>query len=214
MSRPALSTVSSLGLSLLLVSASCGPIHDGPQLRETPRGLAYTTSMSSARTPLRTREQIRQITYWEEPRSMGRQSVLIVEYAGEATLQEGEAARDDYASRYGKNGEVGPAARLEVEGRTAITWLETSWSKPGSTREEDVSGRILWAVLPWDGKTYGLELVSMGDALMSEQELRERLQTFTVHDAERATGRNYLVLGLLVLAGVGADLVRRVRGTP
>ncbi|MBL8112404.1 MAG: hypothetical protein JNK60_05935 [Acidobacteria bacterium] len=168
--------------------------------------------MSSARTPLRNRPQVRQITYWEEPRSTGGQSVLIVEYEGEATLREAEEAREAYAQSYGRHGEVGPAGRLEVEGRPAVYWIETQRKPATSTREEDVSSRILWAVIPWSGRTYGLECASAGDALLSEDELRARLRSFTVHDASRATGRNYVILGILVLAAVTADLVRRVRG--
>lgn len=205
-------------LLLVLAAAGCGPIHDGPQLREEPPGLTYTTGMSSARTPLRNRPQVRQITYWEEPRSTGGQSVLIVEYEGEATLGEAEEAREVYAKSYGRHGEVGPAGRLSVEGRPAVYWIETH-RKPDestrdedvTTRDEDVTSRILWAVVPWSGKTYGLECASAGDALLSEEELRARLQSFTVYDANRATGRNYVILGILVLAAVAADLVRRVR---
>lgn len=198
-------------LLLVLVAAGCGPIHDGPQLREEPPGLTYTTGMSSARTPLRNRPQVRQITYWEEPRSAGGQSVLIVEYEGEATLGEAEEAREVYAKSYGRHGEVGPALRLSVEGRPAVYWIETQRKPVESRREEDVTNRILWAVVPWSGKTYGLECASAGDALLSENELRVRLQSFTVYDAGRATGRNYVILGILVLAAVTADLVRRVR---
>lgn len=138
----------SIGLALALALAGCGPVIEGPQLGEVPSGLAYNTSISSARPPLLGREVARQVAYLAPGGQDWTDSVIITEYDGPVTRDEVLAARDGHETRYGRSARYGPLEPLTIAGRPGWAWSE---AQPGGAL-------TLNGVVSLEGKTYGIEL--------------------------------------------------------
>lgn len=192
-------------LALALALASCGPVYEGPQLAEVPDGLAYTSSIRSARVPLPGRRVLAQYAYAGPGGLDWKTSVVISEYEGLATRSEVEAARDGFHARYGgRSSRYGPVGEVRVGGRPG-------W---GYTEDGLLDGRVvrrgLTAVVPWDERTFSLE-VGSSEAPWDDREAQRRLVA-SFHVAKRGRYRP-LLFGLL-LAGLcaWALLGRRFRG--
>lgn len=138
----------SVGLALALTLAGCGPVIEGPQLGEVPSGLAYNTSITSARPPLPGRPVARQVGYLAPGGQDWTDSVIITEYDGTVTFAEVAAARDDLEKRYGRSARYGPLEPLTIAGRPGWAFSE---AQPGGAL-------TLNGVVSLEGKTYGVEL--------------------------------------------------------
>ncbi len=138
----------SVGLALALTLAGCGPVIEGPQLGEVPSGLAYNTSITSARPPLPGRPVARQVAYLAPGGQDWKDSVIITEYDGPLTLAEVAAARDGFEKRYGRSARYGPLETLTIGGHPGWCWTEAQ-----------ADGALtLNGVVSLEGKTYGIEL--------------------------------------------------------
>lgn len=187
-----------------LALAGCEPVYEGPQLSEVPEGLAYTTSIRTSRLPLPDRRLLGQYAYTAPGGMDWKTSVTISEYEGLATRAEVEAARDGYHSRYGdRSSRYGPVGELEIDGRPG-------WSYTADGLE---SGRVtrhgLTAVVPWDDRTFCIE-VSSGEEKWMDRAVQRRLaSSFYVAKKGRFRPLLFAIFGAAGLAWALFELRRR-----
>ena len=185
--------------------AGCEPVYEGPQLSEVPEGLAYTNSIRTSRLPLPERRLLGQVAYTGPGGMDWKTSVTISEYEGLATRSEVEAARDRYHSRYGDRlSRYGAVEGFEIDGRPAWSYTEDGLE----------SGRVsrhgLTAVVPWDDRTFSIEVSSTEERWMDRAVQRRLASSF--HVARRGRFRPILFALLAAAALVWAVLeVRRRR---
>ena len=186
-----------------LALAACEPVYEGPQLSEVPEGLAYTTSIRTARLPLPDRRVLAQYAYASPGGTDWKTSVTISEYEGLATRAEVEAARETYHGRYGgRSSRYGPVEDFQVDGRPAWSWTDDSLF------QGQVSRHGLVVVVPWDDRTFSVEVSSEEERWMDRGVQRRLAASF--HVAKKGRYRLPL-LALFVSAGVGWALYDRRR---
>lgn len=184
--------------------SGCEPVYEGPQLSEVPDGLAYTNSIRSSRLPLPDRRLLGQYAYVPPGGTDWKTSATISEYEGLASRAEVEAVRDRYQSRYGDRlSRYGPVEDFRVGGRPA--WVYSVDSLSGGK----VARHGLTAVVPWDDRTFGIEL-SSEEAKWMDREVQRRIAS-SFHVAKKGRFRPILYTLLAVTAVVGALLGLRRR---
>lgn len=177
----------------VIALAGCEPVYEGPQLSEVPTGLAFTTSIRTSRLPLPDRRLLGQYAYAAPGGTDWRTSVTISEYEGLSTRSEVEAARDRYHSRYGdRSSRYGPVESFTVDGRPAWAYTADGLSDGRLTRHG------LTAVVPWDDRTFSIEVSSEEEKWMGRDVQKGIAASF--HVARRGRFRP----GLLALVAVAA----------
>jgi hypothetical protein len=183
----------------VLALAGCEPVYEGPQLAEVPDGLAYTTSLRTSRVPLPGRQLVAQYGYAAPGGTDWRTSVTISEFAGLATRGEVEAARQDDLARYGgRSSRYGAVEEMRVDGRPA--WAYTVDALSGG----EVTRHGLTAVVPWDDRTFGIEVSSEEEKWM-DRAVQKRLAA-SFHVARKGRYRP-LLFAVFAAAGAGWLLV-------
>ncbi|MCU0291253.1 MAG: hypothetical protein MUF10_04590 [Thermoanaerobaculaceae bacterium] len=181
-------------LLLAVTTAGCAPINEGPILRKPPTGLAYTSTVQSARAPLPHRARLRQVAYLKPGGTDWTTSVIITEYSGAATRDEIQEARDEYARRYTSQG-YGEVESLSIGGRDAWGWFETQ--RDG----ERVTSLGYTGVVPWGDRTFSIEVGSRDPRLHDGAFLRGVAMSFTV--ATQTTYDAWILMASgLILAGI------------
>lgn len=193
-----------LAAAALLAAGSCSPVYEGPQLSEVPEGLAYLTTIRSARHPLPDRELLGQYAYAVPGGMDWRTHATLSEYRGACDRAEVEAARDAFDERYGGRSSLyGPVEPFVAGGRPA--WAYTA----DGLSDGKVERRGLVVVVPWDDRTYGIE-VSSSEPAFIEREVQRRIAA-SFHVAKRGRYRGPLLALLAVAAAAGALVARRRR---
>ncbi|MBK8598869.1 MAG: hypothetical protein IPN83_25565 [Holophagales bacterium] len=184
--------------------SGCEPVYEGPQLSTVPDGLAYTNSIRSSRLPLPDRRVLGQYAYVAPGGMDWKTSVTISEYEGLSTRAEVEAVRDRYHSRYGDRlSRYGPVEDFRVGGRPA--WVYSADSLSGGK----VTRHGLTAVVPWDDRTFSIEVSSEEEKWRNREVQREIASSF--HVAKKGRFRPVLLALLAAAAAVGAYLGLRRR---
>lgn len=165
--------------------AGCEPVYEGPQLSEVPEGLAYTNSIRTSRLPLTERRLLGQYAYAVPGGTDWKTSATISEYEGLATRSEVESVRDTYHSRYGRLSRYGPVEDFRVDGRPAWVYSADSLSSGKVTRHG------LTAVVPWDDRTFSIEVSSEEEKWMDHAEQKRIASSF--HVAKRGRFRPILL---------------------
>lgn len=183
---------------LAALGVGCGPVYEGPQLREVPEGLAYSNAWTSARVPLPLRKRVRQIHYVPPPAvERNRSTVVITEYEGLATRTEVSDARDALAAQYTST-VYGPLEDLRIDGKPAWGWTETQ--REGKTKEIYTMGLTAVVAYPKQNATYSVEFTA-GDPAHQRRDILERTVTsFTVASAGPPLGVKLILFGLALFA--------------
>ena len=130
--------------------------------------------------------------------------MTISEYEGLSTRAEVEAVRDRYHSRYGDRlSRYGPVEDFRVGGRPA--WVYSADSLSGGK----VTRHGLTAVVPWDDRTFSIEVSSEEEKWRNREVQREIASSF--HVAKKGRFRPVLLALLAAAAAVGAYLGLRRR---
>jgi hypothetical protein len=188
----------------VLALAGCEPVYEGPQLSEVPKGLAFTNSIRTSRLPLPDRRLLGQYAYAAPGGTDWRTSVTISEYEGLSSRTEIEAARDEYHSRYGdRSSRYGPVQDFLVDGRAAWAYTADGLSDGKVTRHG------LTAVVPWDDRTFSIEVSSEEETWMGRDAQRRIASSF--HIAKKGRFRPILlaILGGAALVWASFKLRRR-----
>ncbi|HYN40505.1 MAG TPA: hypothetical protein VE129_01915 [Thermoanaerobaculia bacterium] len=162
-------------VAAVLALAGCEPVYEGPQLSEVPEGLAYTNSIRTSRLPLPDRRLLGQYAYAVPGGIDWRTSATISEYEGLATRSEVESVRDAYHSRYGDRlSRYGPVEDFRIDGRPAWVYSADSLSSGKVTRHG------LTAVVPWDDRTFSIEVSSEEEKWMGRDVQRKIASSFHI----------------------------------
>ena len=189
-----------------LALSGCEPVYEGPQLSEVPEGLAYLTSIRSSRLPLPDRRLLAQYAYAAPGGADWKTSVMISEYEGACSRAEVESAREAYAVRYGGGASrYGPVEGFEAGGRRG--W---AYTVDGVYRGQ-VDRHGLTVVVPWDEKSYSIE-VSSSETRWMDRELQRRMAA-SFHVARRGRYRGPLLVLFIAAGAVWLFLDRRKRRT-
>lgn len=189
-----------------LAGLGCTPLHEGPQLRSVPDGLAYTSTISSARLPLRGRQKTRQVAYLPTGEERWPLSVIITEYAGVTNASEVRASHQEYVKRYGESTDYGQIETVTIDGREGWGWLETYRYRA------EVMSVGFTVILPYDSVSYSVEVTSRKPKLKDEAYLRELAASFVVR-YQTDYDAWILIVGGLALGGI-LVLVRRAQLQP
>ncbi len=188
----------------VLVLAGCEPVYEGPQLSEVPKGLAYTNSIRTSRLPLPDRRLLGQYAYAVPGGVDWKTSATISEYEGLTTRAEVEAVRDRYHSRYGDRlSRYGPVEDFQVDGRPAWVYSADSLSSGKVTRHG------LTAVVPWDDRTFSIEVSSEEEKWMDRAVQRRIASSFHVAKKGRYRPILFALFGAAALVWAFLGLRRR-----
>jgi hypothetical protein len=194
----------SCAAAAVLALAGCGPVYEGPQLSEVPEGLAYTNSIRTSRLPLPDRRLLGQYAYVVPGGTDWKTSATISEYEGLATRQEVAAARDGYHSRYGdRSSRYGPVEDFRVDGRPAWVYSVDSLSSGKVTRHG------LTAVVPWDDRTFCIEVSSEEGKWMDRAVQRRIASSFYVAKKGRYRPILFALFGAAALVWAFLEVRRR-----
>jgi hypothetical protein len=162
-------------VAAVLALAGCEPVYEGPQLSEVPEGLAYTNSIRTSRLPLTERRLLGQYAYVVPGGTDWKTSATISEYEGLATRSEVESVRDRYQSRYGGRSSLyGSVEDFRVDGRPAWVYSVDGLSSAKVTRHG------VTVVVPWDDRTFSIEVSSEEEKWMDRDVQRRIASSFHV----------------------------------
>lgn len=189
-------------MAVAAVLAGCEPVYEGPQVSEVPDGLAYTNSIRTSRLPLPDRPVLGQYAYAAPGGMDWKTSVTISEYEGSSTRSEVETARDLYRSRYGeRSARYGTVDDFKVGGRPGWAYTVDGLTDGRITRHG------LTAVVPWDGRTFSIEVSSEEERWKDREVQRSIAASF--HIAKK--GRYRPALFALVAAAAVVAVLRGLR---
>jgi len=175
----------------------------GPQIPDPPPGFAYDPNAYAARLVFPERTKLSQRAYGTitEPHN----GITITEYAGPASRSDAQGAKDVLAERFPK-AEYGPLQSLEIDGREAWGWLETS----------RYNGRVgsleFKAVVPYEDVTYTVEFHTSQPSRMNADYLQSIVETFIVKKERALSSGQIVALAIAaVLAWFGWRVLREAR---
>lgn len=164
-------------------------------------GFLFDANATKARNVFPEREQLRQygwMTFGEDVNSL-----MVTKYAGAATAEEIEAARDAQAARYGRDTmRYGDVEAITVDGRLGWGWLETQIYKG------ELASLEYKAVIPFDDVTYAVEFHAGKPDYQDEAKLKAVIRQFQLGRtefpaAQVAASGLILVFGAIVFFGLG-----------
>jgi hypothetical protein len=175
----------------LLVGCS-KPALEGGQFRDRPEGFAFDANATKARNVFPGREQLDQrawATFGED-----HNSIFVTHYAGPATREQVQAARDDQEARYGrKDLRFGNLEEMIIDGRPAWGWLETQ------TYKGELSSLQYKAVVSYETACYTVEFFAGREDWQDEYALRAFVNTFEV--GRTKPNVHAIVAGAVLLVG-------------
>ena len=142
-------------VALVLAAGCSGPAVPGYQIQDIPDGFLFDANSDKAVSVLSQREMLSQGAWWGDIEAFEPESdIFLTRYAGNATFEEAQAARDLQATRYGNPASIdyGPVVDVFIDGRPAFAWMETRLDENGAVRSMDYK-----AVIPYDTTTWVVE---------------------------------------------------------
>lgn len=197
------SAVAAITLIAVLLLVGCDTStqrREGPQIPNPPAGFAYDPNASAARLVFPNREKRSQRAYarMSEPYS----GITITEFAGSATREDAQAARDNLEERY-PQGDYSPLESLEIDGRNAWGWLETAEYKG------KISSLEYKAIVPYDEVTYSIEFYTSQPDQMDAAYLKKTVSTFIVKHKQIV--KTSQVIALAIFLAIGWFALRYLR---
>ena len=204
-------TRSALTLMAVSVAAACSqPYLVGPQIQRQLRGFLYDANSTQGRNVFPEREMVGQGAWWSSLDDDDEYSSLfITRYPGGATRAEVQAARDFQETEYGgaRDG-YGGLETIQIDGRSAWGWLETSQYRG------EISSYEYKAVVSYDSITFAVEFYTREPEWMVPDSLRAVASTFGIGKVEwNFPGLGLAVLVVVLLSALAFDRFTRVRVT-